>query len=180
MMCEAMYILVGPSASGKTTVAQLLVERLGLARAVTTTTRKRRAGESLGAYNFISKNSFSDKDMVERQEYAGNYYGLSKKAADSSNLVILEPEGAMKLRDYCKVMGRSCYIIGLKVSKRVQAERMVQRGDSAHIIHERIACDSEVFRDFESVCDLVCECVTLEDLYNRISTFIISHIVDRV
>ena len=86
-----MFVLVGPSASGKSTVAQMLVEQLGMKRAVTTTTRKRRRGEPVDAYHFVSKESFSVDDMVESQEYAGNYYGLSKAEAAGSNLVILEP-----------------------------------------------------------------------------------------
>ena len=143
-MKDAIFILVGPSASGKTTVAQLLVERLGLRRATTTTTRERRAGEPLDAYNFVSKENFSAEDMVECQEYAGNYYGLSKKEADTSNLVIMEPIGAKKLQAYCKTKGRPCYIIGLQASKQEQAERMLLRGDSARMIDERIAFDAAV------------------------------------
>ena len=100
-----MFVLVGPSASGKSTVAQMLVEQFGMKRAVTTTTRKRRRGEPADAYHFVSKESFSVDDMVESQEYASNYYGLSKVEADASNLVILEPKGAMALRSYCGARG---------------------------------------------------------------------------
>lgn len=179
-MKDAIFILVGPSASGKTTVAQLLVERLGLRRATTTTTRERRAGEPLDAYNFVSKENFSAEDMVECQEYAGNYYGLSKKEADTSNLVIMEPIGAKKLQAYCKTKGRPCYIIGLLASKQEQAERMLLRGDSARMIDERIAFDAAVFQRLESKCDEVCKASTVEELYVQVTMFILSHIVDRV
>lgn len=63
-----MFVLVGPSASGKSTVAQVLVEQLGMKRAVTTTTRKRRRWEPVDAYHFVSKESFRVDDMVESQD----------------------------------------------------------------------------------------------------------------
>ena len=154
-----MFVLVGPSASGKSTVAQMLVEQFGMKRAVTTTTRKRRRGEPADAYHFVSKESFSADDMVESQEYASNYYGLSKAEADGSNLVILEPKGAMALRSYCGARG--CYVVGIQVSRKAQAERMVMRGDSAKVINERIAFDAVAFQNFERVCDTVCSADTV-------------------
>ena len=168
-----MFVLVGPSASGKSTVAQMLVEQLGMKRAVTTTTRKRRRWEPVDAYHFVSKESFRVDDMVESQEYAGNYYGLSKAEADASNLVILEPKGAMALRSYCGA--RRCYVVGIPVSRRAQAERMVMRGDSAKVINERIAFDAIAFQNFERICDTVCSADTVEELCAIIKEYIGEH-----
>ena len=155
-----MFVLVGPSASGKSTVAQMLVEQFGMKRAVTTTTRKE---------------SFSADDMVESQEYASNYYGLSKAEADGSNLVILEPKGAMALRSYCGARG--CYVVGIQVSRKAQAERMVMRGDSAKVINERIAFDAVAFQNFERVCDTVCSADTVEELCAIIKEYINAHML---
>ena len=168
-----MFVLVGPSASGKSTVAQMLVEQLGMKRAVTTTTRKQRRWEPVDAYHFVSKESFRVDDMVESQEYAGNYYGLSKAEADGSNLVILEPKGTMALRSYCGARG--CYVVGIPVSRRAQAERMVMRGDSAKVINERIACDAVAFQNFERICDTVCFADTVEELCAVIKEYINAH-----
>lgn len=168
-----MFVLVGPSASGKSTVAQMLVEQLGMKRAVTTTTRKLRRWEPVDAYHFVSKESFRVDDMVESQEYAGNYYGLSKAEADGSNLVILEPKGAVALRSYCGARG--CYVVGIPVSRRAQAERMVMRGDSAKVINERIACDDVAFQGFERICDTVCFADTVEELCAVIKEYINAH-----
>ena len=168
-----MFVLVGPSASGKSTVAQMLAEQLGMKRAVTTTTRKRRRGEPVDAYHFVSRESFSVDDMVESQEYAGNYYGLSKAEADGSNLVILEPKGAVALRSHCGA--RRCYVVGIPVSRKAQAERMVMRGDSAEVINVRIAYDDVVFLVFERICDTVCSADTVEELYTVIRQYIDEH-----
>ena len=180
MKKEPMFILVGPSASGKTTVAQMLVERQGMKRAITTTTRHQRRGESFDAYHFVKSSEFKTEDMVEYQEYAGNWYGLSKVEADSSNLVIMEPRGARLLRNYCDAQGRPCLLIGLPASKKEQAERMVMRGDSARIINERIAYDDVAFQKLELLCSTICNATTVEKLYDQVSGYILSHIVDRI
>ncbi len=113
--------------------------------------------------------------MVESQEYAGNYYGLSKAEADDSNLVILEPKGAMALRSYCGARG--CYVVGIRVSRKAQAERMVMRGDSAKVINERIAFDAVAFQNFERICDTVCSADTVEELCAIIKEYINAHML---
>lgn len=74
--------LVGPSASGKTTIAENLVSRGGYTAPRSTTSRVRRKGESGDAYHFVDKDTFEEMierdEFVEYTEYAGNYYGLTR------------------------------------------------------------------------------------------------------
>ena len=57
-----MIILCGASASGKTVTALELQRKYGLSKAVTTTTREKRVGESDGVeYFFISKEEFQKR-----------------------------------------------------------------------------------------------------------------------
>ena len=180
MRRDPVFVLVGPSASGKSTIAQMLVERQGMQRAITTTTRHQRRGEPFDAYHFVKFSEFHPEDMVEYKDYAKNRYGLTKSEADASNLVIMEPVGAQRFQVYCKEKGRQCYLIGMPVSKKEQAERMVQRGDSASLINERIAYDEVAFEHLTSVCTTVCKAENVESLYKQIEEFILSHSVDRV
>ena len=180
MRVDPIFVLVGPSASGKSTVAQMLVERLGVRRAVTTTTRHQRRGEPFDAYHFVTLWEFNIEDMVEYKDYANNRYGLTKSEADASNLVIMEPVGAQRLQAYCREKGRQCYLIGMPVSKKEQAERMAQRGDPASLINERIAYDEVAFEHLASVCTTVCKAENVESLYKQIEEFILSHSVDRM
>ena len=117
--------------------------------------------------------------MIEFQEYAGNYYGLSKAEVDASNFVIMDPVGAKTLQVYCKAMGRPCHIIALQASKQEQAERTQLRGDSACTIDERIASNAVAFQHLEWNCDKVCNAEIVEELYTQVATFVLSHIVDR-
>ena len=66
-------------------------------------------------------------------------------------------------------------MIGIQVSRKAQAERMVMRGDSAEVINERIAYDDVAFQDFERICDTVCSTDTVEELYTVIRQYIDEH-----
>ena len=72
-----MLILIGPSASGKTEVAKILISKYGMQRLVTYTTRKMRTGEIGGRdYHFVTVEEFlnlSEGEFVETTFYNGNY-----------------------------------------------------------------------------------------------------------
>ena len=93
-----MLILVGPSASGKTEVANILIQKYGMKRMITYTTRKIRSGEIDGvSYHFIDKNEFlkmiDNDEFVESTIYNENYYGTRKSDVSKEKIVILEPNG---------------------------------------------------------------------------------------
>lgn len=78
--------LVGPSASGKTTISEALVKTGRYIMPQSVTTRQRRKGEPEDAYQFISEDEFNrlfaDMKLVEHTCYNGNYYGLSCDEVD--------------------------------------------------------------------------------------------------
>jgi guanylate kinase len=77
--------LVGPSGTGKTTIAEKAIELYPelFAKPKSYTTRMIRANETSDAYNFTTKEEFCRlKDIGEIFEstiYSGNYYGSSKQ-----------------------------------------------------------------------------------------------------
>lgn len=104
-------IIVGPTCSGKTTLANRLVTERGYAKCITTTTREVRDGEVDGVdYHFISVDDFTqgvhNDEFVEHEMYGTNFYGLSKNAlqdafdAGKGNAVIvMEINGYINLRN---------------------------------------------------------------------------------
>ena len=89
--------LVGPTGSGKTTIVHSLMKRDHFARPHTTTTRKRRQGES-ESYRFVSRNEFVEMKeqgaFLETTVYGGEYYGTTKEGLDkiiNSGRVALMP-----------------------------------------------------------------------------------------
>jgi guanylate kinase len=72
-------VIVGPSASGKTTLINELVREWHFSRVVTSTSRAPRAGEVDGHdYNFRTPEEFhqSGKGWAERALVHGNWYGI--------------------------------------------------------------------------------------------------------
>ena len=107
-------IISGPSAAGKGMVVQVLIDKYSnYETVVQTTSRKRRDGETEAyTYNFVSAEEFEDGiskgEYLEYGNYAGNYYGTSKKVIyekiDSGINVVLEGalETAAQLKQQCK------------------------------------------------------------------------------
>lgn len=85
---KKIIVLVGASGSGKTTVANKLIESYGYKKVVTTTTRAPRPGEVNGIdYHFVSKEEFANKlnnhGFVEFTNYAGKMYGTGNDEIDA-------------------------------------------------------------------------------------------------
>lgn len=82
-MEKKIYILVGPSASGKTTLGRFLQEN-GVEELVSHTTRAKREGEKEGVtYYYIDKGKFDELEKVEKTVYDGNFYCLSVEEIES-------------------------------------------------------------------------------------------------
>ena len=144
-----MLVLVGPSASGKTEVANLLINKYGMQRMITYTTRPIRVGEENHiSYHFVSEDEFLERikkdEFIEYIVYNGYYYGSNKKDAGEDKIVILEPSGANNFHQKMADDVTICYI---EVNEALRVDRMYHRGDSTEQVLKRIKNDQEVFFD---------------------------------
>lgn len=168
-----MLILVGPSASGKTEAAKLLISKYNMKKLVTYTSRNMRLNEVQGVdYHFISVEDFEKKIkedfFIEYVNYNGNYYGTSKEGLDSDKVVILEPTGLKHYLEVAKDLVKICY---LRCPKEIRYQRMVARGDSEEVINKRIDSDDIVFsKELELIATWSIDGYgeSLEDMTNRI------------
>ncbi|MDH5638963.1 MAG: guanylate kinase, partial [Nitrospinota bacterium] len=105
-----LFVISAPSGTGKTTVANMILELVdGLRKTVSHTTRKIREGEENGVdYHFVDEDRFlamiGNGDFIEWAQVFGNYYGTSAKEIESSLaqgqdlLLVIDVQGAASVR----------------------------------------------------------------------------------
>ena len=104
-----LIVLVGPSGVGKSTISNLLRERLDVAYIESATTRPKKPGDELGKkYDHITADEFFRRlDHDEFLEYAqvhGDYYGTPKHPAldylyDGKDVLFeIDVQGALQIR----------------------------------------------------------------------------------
>ncbi|MFT9488293.1 MAG: guanylate kinase [Tepidibacillus sp.] len=161
-----LLILVGPSASGKTT----LLEKLPIPKLLTTTTRKPRKGEIDGVhYRFMSVEEFDKKvesgEMPERTNYAGVKYGIlasdiQKLVNQQENaVVVLDTVGVQFLKNYFAKIGRSEDVksVFIGITPETMKKRLEERGSAKEEIEKRItqAIEKELTPEYRKICDAV-------------------------
>lgn len=166
-----MLLLIGPSASGKTEVANILINKYHLQRMVTYTTRQIRVNEIDGvSYHFVSKDEFiklkDNNEFVETVNYNNNYYGTRKCDVDDNKIVILEPNGFYAFK---KQMPNSIFSVYLETSEDIRRNRMLLRKDKQEDIERRIINDRVDFNQISGVdIHVKNEKITLEELADKI------------
>lgn len=134
-----LIVFSAPSGTGKSTVAKLVMERLGsLEFSVSATTRQMRDGERDGVdYHFLSREAFEKKiaenGFIEHEFFFGNFYGtLLDKTAEAieagRNLLFdLDVKGALNLK---RIFGERALLVFLKPPSMEELARRLQARES--------------------------------------------------
>ena len=138
------YLIVGPSGVGKTTLVEKLAKEHGLKQVESYTTRApRHPGET--SHIFVSDEEF-DKlgEMVAYTEYNGARYGVTSEIIDMHDLYVIDPFGV----DYmlARYKGSKGVVVIWMLAEREEIyARMKARGDSKEQIEKRLAVDAKAF-----------------------------------
>lgn len=138
------YLIVGPSGVGKTTLVEKLAADHGLKQVESYTTRQPRyPGES--SHIFVSDKEF-DKlgEMVAYTEYNGARYGVTSDIIDTYDLYVIDPFGVEYMLERYHGCKGVVVIWLLAESNEIRA-RMKARGDSKEQIDKRLAVDAKAF-----------------------------------
>lgn len=156
-------VLVGESASGKSTVAKILEqEQPNFSKVVTYTTRPMRDGEIDGVdYHFIDNNKFNElveqNFFVEHANYRDWQYGTAINFnKDEDKVIVLTPAGARALRAYAEKhteFQKYLMVIYLWVDRRSRMIKIIQRGDNIDEAYRRNLSDVGQFDSFKRETD---------------------------
>lgn len=137
MSKNVLVSLTGPSLTGKSNLAALLVEQ-GFVALVSSTTRPPRAEEVNGKhYNFLTREEFEQKlkedGFIEHVQVGGNYYGVSRAealkafAAGKPAVVVCEPHGVKNIYEYAKNQGWTPFRVFLNNPVELLVTRFLER-----------------------------------------------------
>lgn len=143
-----LFVMSGPSGTGKGTICARILETEDIFLSVSSTTREIRKGEVDGeTYNYTTRENFermiAQGEMLEYAEYSGNYYGTPKAAVEEmlsrgrNVLLEIEPQGALKVK---AAFPEAVLVFVAPPSLTELRKRLTERGRETEAqIDERIA-----------------------------------------
>lgn len=141
-MTKPLFLIVAPSGTGKTTLADMLEEWRGLKQVQSYTTRPPRKMYEKG-HTFISDEEFDAlEDIVAYTLYNGYRYCATASQLDKSGVYVVDIPGVESLLKEYKT-DRKIIIFYLSASVHTKITRMIMRGDDDSKILNRIHNDHE-------------------------------------
>ena len=154
-----MIVLVGESASGKSTIERDLCTYHGFNRTISYTTRPPRPSEKDGVdYHFISRDDFLNKQragfFAEVGKYNDWYYGTAREDCTDDKVAVLTPHGLRQMRTIPGINVISFYI---KTPRKDRLIRALNRDITVDIeeIKRRDGSDIGQFDGIEDEVDHV-------------------------
>lgn len=142
-----LFVMSGPSGTGKGTICGELLKREDIFLSVSSTTREIRKGETDGVtYNYTTVENFKrmidNGEMLEYAVYNGNYYGTPQKTVEDmldkgmNVLLEIEPQGALQVK---KMIEDANLIFVIPPSMKELKKRLTERGrETEEQIKERL------------------------------------------
>jgi guanylate kinase len=152
-----MIVLVGESASGKSSIERYLMDNYRYKKIVSYTTRSPRLGEVDGIdYHFISVEEFKKLKeqgfFAETAVYNNWHYGTAKEDCTDDKIAVLTPHG---LRQISKVNGITVTSFYINVPRRDRLIKILQRGDDIEEAYRRSLSDVGQFDGIEDEVNYV-------------------------
>ena len=149
-MNKPLFLFVGKSASGKSTIANLLEQKYGYKQVQSYTTRPPRYDGEPG-HIFVTKEEFGNLgELAAYTLYNGNEYGTTFQQLEECDIYVIDIPGVETLLQKDKIKRPIC-VIYFDTTVRTRINRMVERGASDMEIVSRLYNDEEY--DWEKKLD---------------------------
>lgn len=174
-----MIVLVGESASGKSSIERNLVDNYGYKKIVSYTTRQPRQGEIDGVdYHYISENQFTKLQkegyFAEVGEYNGWHYGTAKKDCISDKVAVVTPHGLRQLK---KIPDLDIHAFYINVPRRDRLIKILQRGDNIEEAYRRSLSDVGQFDGIADEVDYIIDNKAYSKTIEQMSKTVLSHLL---
>ena len=141
-MNTTLYLFVGRSSSGKTTMADILENKYGHKQVSSYTTRLPRYDGEIG-HVFVSDEEFDNLgELVAYTEYNGCRYGTTAEQLDECSIYVVDIPGVETLLQRYKT-NRPISIIYFDANVFTRINRMLERGDNDRCIIARLLQDEQ-------------------------------------
>jgi len=148
------YLIIGASGSGKTTVAEIISERYGLTILPSYTTRPKRKETDVD-HIYISVDEYIElPNKVATNCTNNNFYCATKEQVDNNDLYVIDHSGLKMMRE-CYLGAKKCISIFIDLDTDTRIERMKLRGDNKINIAARLSNDFLEFDGCKEICDYV-------------------------
>lgn len=152
MINTPLFLFVGRSASGKTTIADMLEQNYGHKQVWSYATRPMRY-DNEKYHTFISEDCFNKlENLVAYTEYNGFKYGTTAQQLDECSIYVVDVPGVETLLKNYKTDRPIC-IIYFDTTVHTRINRMLDRHDSDVTIISRLLQDEkdDWFRELDSL-----------------------------
>ena len=146
------FLFIGRTASGKSSIAKGVCEKMGLTQVVSYTTRPMRKSEKNGSdHIFITDGEVLqyEEDIAAYTEINGYKYFTTYDVIDKSDIYVIDPIGMDNLKIKCG--DRYEFIeIYIRTPQNLAEERVRIRGDKLKDFRQRWVAENQQFTDYEN------------------------------
>lgn len=174
-----LFIISGPSGTGKTTLCRMVEERLNIPHMISYTTRPPRKNEREGKDYFfiqdkqfdemIHQNQFLEWAKVHDYRYGTSLIEVEKSQKEGNDLFFdLDTQGALAIQS----KKPDAVLIFLDITDDTLAERLGKRATEDHDIIRRRLDQARIEREFKQRYDYQITNENLESAYQEIAAII--------
>mgnify|MGYP004671364843 FL=1 len=167
------YLLAGPSGSGKSSVARELTKRYDMKEVWSYTERPPRYDGEPG-HVFVTPEQFDAAGkMCAFTRYNGYRYGVPESVVEENDIYVIDPAGIRYMQE--RYSGsKGVVVIAIYASLEERAKRMLERGDAPKTIKERLQVDAKEFENLHLMANAWFSNDNLEETVKAVCAYIMA------